>query len=81
MAEQIELVAREHEALLALENIRATVAAIPHNHPAAASLAEALALAEGHWHDCRVALAAATKALEGIGANHPNDYWSARWRT
>ena len=81
MTDHTELVAREHEALLALEQIRTAVAAIPDSHPTAAPLAEALALAEGHWRDCQAATAEAAKATERKEFNHPGDYWSARWRT
>ncbi len=85
MTEQAELIAQEREALLALEQIRAAVAAIPPGHPPTRPLAEALTLAERHWQECQNALVAATKAIEDMiedtGADHPNDYWSARWRT
>ncbi|HEY8601626.1 MAG TPA: hypothetical protein VIL85_24585 [Thermomicrobiales bacterium] len=80
MTEQTNLIDREHEALLALEQIRAIISAIPPSHPSMAALGEALTLAEGHWHDCQVALAAA-QAAAGKDAKHPEDYWAARWRT
>jgi len=81
MAEQMELIAREREALLALEAIRTTIAAIPPAHPATSSLTEAFALAESHWQACQAAIAAAAKAITRTEANHPGDYWAARWRT
>lgn len=77
MTDHTELTAREHEALLALEQIRAAVAAIPDNHPTAAPLAKTLALAEEHWRECQVA----AKATGRNESTHPDDYWSARWRT
>lgn len=81
MTEQTELIARERAALLALEAIRATVSAIPPAHPATAALAEALTLAECHRQECQAAIVAAANVTENTEANHPGDYWAARWRT
>ncbi len=67
---------REEIAARALAQLRAII--LPDEHPAAASLAAAIALAESYWREAQVAVSAA----EGDRARpHPEDYWSARWRT
>jgi hypothetical protein len=81
MTEQTDLIAREQEAFLALEQIRAAISARPDNHPLAAQPAQALALAERHWHECQAAVAEATREAKRTETKHPGDYWSARWRT
>ena len=55
-----ELVEREQEAYLALSRIRDARDLLPLDHPAAAALDTALALAEDYWRELR----AAVEALE-----------------
>jgi hypothetical protein len=72
---------QEHEraAARALEGLRAAAATLPPDHPSVAPLDEALAIAERHHRAVQEALNAAERAQ--TKAQHPDDYWSARWRT
>lgn len=66
---------REEVAARALAQLRAIT--LPNAHPAVASLAEAIALAERYWHEAQAAVIAAERDQ---AKPHPEDYWSARWR-
>ena len=80
MSETAPLVARERAAARALDQLRAVAADLPDAHPAAPLLAAAVAVAERHRGELRDAVEAEQRQ-QAAGSPHPDDYWSARWRT
>ena len=69
---------REREAARACAGLRAASTTLPAAHPARTLLEEAIAVAEQHHREAQDALSAAERAQH---RRHPDDYWSARWRT
>ena len=67
---------REDAAARALAQLRGIT--LPADHPAHPSLAQAIGLAEQYWREAQAETIAATDAQP---RHHPDDYWSARWRT
>ena len=76
MIELSSLREREEAAARVLAQLRAID--LPDEHPARDTLAQAIILAEEYW---RVAQAATVAATDAQSKRHPDDYWSARWRT
>jgi hypothetical protein len=59
--------------------LRAAATVLPADHPSATLLDEAIAVAEQHHHAAQEARSAVER--EQTERQHPDDYWSARWRT
>lgn len=78
MTELAAIQEEERAAARALAGLRAAAATLPADHPSVTLLDEALSIAERHHRAAQEALTAAERAQT---KRHPDDYWSARWRT